>query len=270
SILILVLLFSASTFAAKKSSTTRYLESLHNQGKERVIVRFEDQIDPNLVTKYHGKLIRKLKIINAVVCEIDQYAIELLRQEKAVKDVVPDAVVRIPEPKRVPEEPVGEWQEPADLIIPTAYDGNATVEWNNLQAGLNSKAAWDNYDLDGTGIKIAFLDTGVNYNMENLDDNYLGGYDFASDPDDDDPINNTPEEKHGTEVVSLAVGEGVNKVVGVAYNVGYYAVKTSQDGNPPTGLLSDIIAGIEWSSTEPHKADIISMSFGIYDEDQAG
>ena len=269
SILILVLLFSASTFAAKKSSIETYLEELHNQGKERVIVRFKDQIDPNLVTQYHGKVIRQLKIINAIVCEINQSDIELLRQEKAVKHVVPDAVIRIPEPKRVPEEPIDKQQEPEDLIIPTAYDGNATVRWNNLEAGLNSQAAWDNYDLDGTGIKIAFLDTGVNYNMENLDDNYLGGYDFASDPDDDDPINNTPEEKHGTEVVSLAVGEGVNKVVGVAYNVGYYAVKTI-DGDPPTGLLSDVIAGIEWSSTEPHKADIISMSFGIYDEDQAG
>ena len=104
SILILVLLFSASTFAGKKSSIETYLEELHNQGKERVIVRFEDEIDTALVKKYQGKVIRKLKIINAVVCEIDQSAINLLTKEKGIKNVVPDAVIRVPEPRepRVP------------------------------------------------------------------------------------------------------------------------------------------------------------------------
>jgi len=266
--LALVLMLQLLTFAdSEKSSTLSYLENLHNQGKERVIVRFEDQIDTNLVKKYQGKVIRKLKIIDAVVCEIDQDKIELLRQEKGIRDVVPDAVIKIPEPKRMQEEPVGEWEEPADFIIPTAYDGNATVRWNNLEAGLNSKAAWDNYNLDGNAVKIAILDTGINYTMENLDDNYLGGYDFVD--DDNDPLTTDINENHGTKVSSLAVGEGVSKVVGVAYKAGFYAIRVLH-GEEGTGYVSDAIAGIYWAmdpDDDPNtddKADIINMSFGGY------
>ncbi len=259
-ILILVLSVSASSFAAKKSSTTEYLESLHNQGKERVIVRFEDGINTALIKKYQGKVIRKLKIIDAVVCEIDQDKIELLKQEKGIRDVVPDMVIRMPEPRRVQEEPVREWEEEIDLIIPTAYDGNVTVRWNNLEAGLDTQAAWDNYNLDGTGIKIAFLDQGVNYTLPDINANYLGGEDFVE--DDGDPFTDDVAEDHGTKVIALAVGEGESVIVGPAYNASYYAVKVAD--KDLEGFISDVISGIEWASTEPHKADIISMSLAGY------
>ena len=240
--------------AAQKSSALTYFDQLHKQGKERVVVLFENKADLALLKKYDAELIHNLKSINALVCVIEHENIEMLKQEDGVKDVVPDMVVRIPTPPQ-PEMETGE-------IGALSYDGSVTVRWNNLEAGLNTKAAWDRYGLDGTGIKIAFIDTGVNYTMENLDDHYLGGYDFWN--DDDDPINDTVDEKHGTEVVSLAVGEGVNKVVGVAYNASYYVLKAGTVGNPPVGYTSDIMAGIEWASTEPHKADIISISWRIH------
>ncbi|MDD5680250.1 MAG: S8 family serine peptidase [Candidatus Omnitrophica bacterium] len=154
------------------------------------------------------------------------------------------------------------------------YSGPATVRWNNLEAGLNSKAAWDRYDLDGTGIKIAIIDTGINYMVADLGGGMgpgfkcLGGYDFVD--DDGDPINPAADEAHGTEVAALAVGAGAYKVVGVAYNANYYALRVAQGANISTALVSDVMSAIEWASTEPHKADIISMSLGVYDEDQAG
>jgi len=267
-ILLCVSFLPIALFAAgKKSSTKTYLENLHNQGKERVIVRFEDQIDPNLVTKYHGKLIRKLKIINAVVCEIDQDKIELLSQEIGIKDVVPDMVIRVPEPERLREEPVREWEE-ADLIMPTAYDGNVTVRWNNLEAGMNSQAAWDNYNLDGTGIKIAFLDTGIQHDLADLTNNYLGGWDFVD--DDNDPRPPVTTEYHGTEVASIGVGEGIAYILGPAYKAGFYAIRVLEGSDNATGLVSDAIAGIYWAMDpdgDPgtnDKADIINMSFGAY------
>jgi hypothetical protein len=93
-----VILLSSPALFAKRSSTEKYLQELHAKGKERVIVRFNNQPDKSTIAKYNAKLIRELKIINALVCEIDQIAIEALKSQPNVKDVIPDVVVRIPEP----------------------------------------------------------------------------------------------------------------------------------------------------------------------------
>lgn len=254
SAILLVLFLPALVFAAgQKSSTETYLEHLHNQGRERVIVLFKDRPDPNVIGIYHAKLIRQLKIINAIVCEIKQSDIEPLKRQANVKDVVADMLIKIPRPPGPESE--------SRAVEALSYEGTVTVRWNNLEAGLNSKAAWDRFGLDGTGVKIAIIDSGINYTLENLDDNYLGGYDFFE--DDDDPMPKLDQtEDHGTSVASVAVGEGVNKVVGVAYNASYYAIRTSD--NDVDFLLSHLISGIEWASTEPHKADIISMSGGTH------
>ncbi len=266
------------TFAKDKISKTElYIEDLQSKGLERVIVIFVDEVDLTLVEKYNGNLIRVFITINALVCELPEDNIQSLKAEEKVKDVVPDIVIQgLPgSPNNMPKDftkkkpkvkDTSAYEEKIDEIASVSYAGTVELRWNVLEAGPNAKAAWDNYDLDGTGVKIAFLDTGVNYTMENLDTNCLGGYDFVN--DDDNPINDTEDETHGTIVVSVGVGEGVNKVVGVAYNASYYVLKIlDEDG---LGLISDCIAAIEWAFTEPHRADIISMSLGIYDEDQTG
>jgi len=271
----------------RPSSTTAYLDRLHAEGKERVIVRFERFPNAALVEKHAGRVIREIKLLHAVIAEIPTANMQSLQSERGVLAVVPDVVIGIGPEYATPfdelsagrQTDTGTQTHPTRAAggtrAPSDYPGPVTVRWNNLESGLNSKAAWDRYSLDGTGVKIAFLDTGVNYLMENLNTNYLGGYDFASNPDDGDPMN-APDldqsghikERHGTEIVSIAVGKGVNNIVGVAYNAGYYAVKVLDSTG--VGFISDGIAGIEWASTEPHKADIISMSFGVYEEDNAG
>lgn len=175
------------------------------------------------------------------------------------------------------------WEVVINEEMTLLYSGPATVRWNNLEKGINSKAAWNNYNLDGAGVKIAILDTGINYNLSDLGGGMgpgfkcLGGYDFVDNDDDPiyaigDPNNPNDDEIHGTEVAALAVGKGATKAVGPAYNASYYALRTNQGPNnpPPAGLVSDVMAAIEWASTEPHKADIISMSIGAYDEDNQG
>jgi minor extracellular protease Epr len=266
------LLGVASVLAGEdKSATEAYLDRLHSQGKERVIVRFKDdaQVDAALVEKHGGKLIRKFSTIKSLVCEMPQVSLDSLRNEASVLRAYPDAIVRAE---------MG-WREPADTEpgkgnTTDAYTGPVTNRWNNLAAGVNSIAAWDRYNLDGTGVKIAFIDTGVNYALTNLGSGIgpgfkcLGGYDFVD--DDEDPINPTVDETHGTAVVSVGVGQGVlgGKVVGVAYNANFYALRAI--GSTGTGFITDVMGGIEWASTEPHKADVISMSLGAYDEDHVG
>ena len=106
----------------------------------------------------------------------------------------------------------------------------------------------------GTGIKLAIVDTGVDYYHPDLAPNYRGGYDYVnndSDPKDDNG--------HGTHVAgtALAASDGLN-VVGVAPNAALYSVKVLDSAG--SGYYSWIIAGIDWSVTNGMK--IVSMSLG--------
>jgi subtilisin len=118
-----------------------------------------------------------------------------------------------------------------------------------------------NSSINGSGVKIAILDTGIDYYHEDLDDNYKGGYDFVfNDPDPfDDSWNG-----HGTHMAGIAAAEnnGIG-VVGVAPEADIYAVKVL-DGSG-FGLASWVIAGIEWAVE--NDMDIITMSFGSGPDD---
>jgi subtilisin len=122
-------------------------------------------------------------------------------------------------------------------------------------------------NINGTGVKIAILDTGMDYNHIDLKDNYKGGYNFVynnADPMDD---NTGPYgSSHGTHVSGIigAENNGIG-VVGVAPNASLYAVKVlAGDGS---GTTSTIISGIQWAID--NKMNIVSMSFGSPFPDQA-
>ena len=65
----------------------------------------------------------------------------------------------------------------------------------------------------GTGIKVAVLDTGMDYTHVDLDDNYRGGYDFVF--GDNDPFDDSYN-SHGTHLAGIIAAEknGIG-VVGV-------------------------------------------------------
>lgn len=92
----------------------------------------------------------------------------------------------------------------------------------------------------GAGVKVAVLDSGIDYNHEDLDDNYAGGYDFVN--DDNDPMD---DNGHGTHIAGIIAAEdnGLG-VVGVAPGVSLYAVKVLNSA--AVGHYSNIIAALEW------------------------
>ena len=268
-----VILLLSPPLSAKRASFEQYLQELHAAGKERVIVKFNNQPDKSTIAKYNAKLIRELKIINALVCEIDQTAIEKLRQQSNIKYVSPDTLIGIPQSTRIKVKQ----QTFATLL----YQGSAPIRWENLATGLNAKSAWDNYGLGGNTVKIAFLDTGINYGadplwpMPNLSANYIGGYDFIDDDSNPmpyiHPTNWELTEYHGTMMASNCLGTGISIVVGTAYNTSYYSLRILS-GPDATGPLSNAIAALEWCldpdgnpNTTDDRPDIINMSFGTYD-----
>ncbi len=108
---------------------------------------------------------------------------------------------------------------------------------------------------------IAILDTGYNYNHDQLNDSYIQGKDFVN--NDNDPWD---DNGHGTHVAGLITSNGITSgsngplSKGVAPAAKIIPVKVL-DGSG-SGYFSNIIAGIYWVADNQVKADAISMSLG--------
>lgn len=120
-------------------------------------------------------------------------------------------------------------------------------------AHIGSQAVHDQ-GIYGAGVRIAVLDTGIDYNHEDLKDNYKGGYDFVF--DDMDPFDDNTL-SHGTHVSGIiaAKDNGIG-VIGVSPNANIYAVKVLDGAG--FGTASWIIAGLQWAVD--NNMNIVSMS----------
>jgi len=111
--------------------------------------------------------------------------------------------------------------------------------------------------IDGTGIKIAVIDTGVDFNHPDLfgwgpDGKVIGGYNFVH--EDEPPIDTNG---HGTQVAGVIAADG--EIKGIAPKAKILAYKVSENGE---GVSSDlIIRAIEKAMEDD--ADIINISLGV-------
>ncbi|MFH1926558.1 MAG: S8 family serine peptidase [Chloroflexota bacterium] len=101
----------------------------------------------------------------------------------------------------------------------------------------------------GLGVKVAIIDSGIDYTHPDLDANYAGGWDFVNgDNDPDDPTHDGPmdDHGHGTHVAgSVAAEDNDVGVVGVAPEAHLYGLKVL--GADGSGSYSDVIAALEWA-----------------------
>ena len=117
---------------------------------------------------------------------------------------------------------------------------------------VNASAAWD-YTM-GEGVKVAVIDTGIDYTHPDLAPVFKGGYNAVTggtDPRDD--------QGHGTHVSgTVAAARDLKGVVGVAPKVDLYVAKVLDKNG--SGQYSWIVDGIEWAIK--NQIQVINMSLG--------
>ncbi|KOV57643.1 hypothetical protein ADL00_26770 [Streptomyces sp. AS58] len=153
----------------------------------------------------------------------------------------------------------------ADDMKRTVAPGIASVWLDSLvQASLDKSVpqiggpdAWA-AGFDGTGTRIAVLDTGIDTSHPDLAGQVVAENNFSESPDAED------RHGHGTHVASTAAGTGAKSggtYKGVA--PGAHILNGKVLGDNGSGSMSQIIAGMEWAVAE--KADVVNLSLGTYD-----
>ena len=111
--------------------------------------------------------------------------------------------------------------------------------------------------IDGSGIKIAVIDTGVDFNHPDLfgwgeDGKVVGGFNFIQ--KEQPPLDTNG---HGTQVAGVIAADG--QIIGIAPKAKILAYKVSEDGE---GVSSDLIIKAIEKAIED-EADIINISLGV-------
>lgn len=169
----------------------------------RVLIAFRDLPDAALVRRAGGNVRYAYQIVPAIAATLPQVAVDRLRSHPAVALIEPDAQM---------------WAIDAELDQTWGVD---RIDAEIVHAGGNT----------GSGIRVAIIDTGIDYLHPELDDNYAGGSDFVN--GDADPMD---DHGHGTHVAGTVAAEdnGIG-VVGTAPGAQLYALKVL--GYDGSGLL---------------------------------
>ncbi|MEU9385668.1 S8 family serine peptidase, partial [Streptomyces sp. NPDC048279] len=134
-------------------------------------------------------------------------------------------------------------------------DGRARADLADTTAQIGAPTAWTAGGT-GAGVRVAVLDSGVDATHPDLTDRVVAARSFVEGEDV------TDRNGHGTHTASTVAGTGAasgGKERGVAPGADLVVGKVLGDNG--SGLISGIIAGMEWAARTEH-AKVINMSLG--------
>ncbi len=193
--------------------------------------------------------IKSLWIANVISCSATPAVIERLAKRDDITEIDFD------EPRQL----ISTKPQSNAYIQSTTNRDSRDITWNVTL--VNADDVWD-LGFTGDGALVSVIDTGINYNHQDLDDHMWNGglfypfhgYDFNN--NDNDPMD---DHGHGTHCAGTVAGDGTaGSQTGVAPNATIMACKVLDYNG--TGFESDTWDAIEFSVE--NNADIISMSLG--------
>ena len=210
------------------------------EGEKHVIIGFHDGFSPQDLA-LELDINQEFGLINAVSTTLNAEAISHIQQHAAIRYIDVDQPVEISAP------PFSNTQE-------------ETPSWGLERIFESDTYPFDYWtETDGTGVKVAVFDTGIDGAHEDL--HVAGGYNTISDDPYDVDLNG-----HGTHVAGIIAGlyNDVG-IVGVAPSVELYSlVVLDDDGN---GSSINLIEAIEW--VVDNNIPIVNMSIGMSESSTA-
>lgn len=165
--------------------------------------------------------------------------------------------------KELKSNPEVEYAEPNYIAKAESIPNDPYYSQQWGPPAIKADLAWGKVDgSKRAAVTIAIVDTGINFNHEDLKNSIVPGYDFAN--NDNDP---SDDQGHGTHVagIAAAITNNGKGVAGIAGGSRIMPVKVL--GNNGGGSYSNIISGIKYAAD--HGANVISMSLGGPGQSQA-
>lgn len=201
---------------------------------------FDKEADQDALLEKHGAAkIKHLKLINGMAVHLSP------QEEKALKKK--DEILRIDE----------------DLVIHATGDKGKKkpnpqppeeLTWGIIK--ICAPLAWD--ITRGPTIKVAILDTGIDLEHPDLQDNIKGNINMIK------PFKNGQDDNgHGTHVAGIvAAVDNEIGIIGTGPEISLYAVKVLDKKG--RGWLSDLIDSLDWCIN--NGMQVVNMCFGSYED----
>ena len=216
----------------------------------------EDQPDQVIseLQRLDAKEIRDLPMFNAVSCQVSSSELETVQDLPGVARVVPDRLIRLLDETVI--DPQGSGNVLVQTVSPSDNGGGSGTAWGVDRIG--APAVW-NYGINGTGINVSVIDSGINANHPDLAGKIIAWKDFVDNRSE--PYDN---HGHGTHVAGTIAGSGAEGTkTGVAPGANLIVVKVFNGEG--YAFTSTVMEGFAWAAD--HGADIISFSGGSVDID---
>lgn len=218
------------------------------------IVELGPGIDADRVIADHGvTVLVRYTIIHGFAARLSDAAVQRLAADARVAAITPDLVIRA----FVRPPAVEASAAPAPGCTVTGADMPVfDVEAPPGVRRIGAEGAWA-AGKTGAGVKVAVIDTGIDFCHPDLADNYKGGINLlrrGKAPRDDNG--------HGTHLAGI-IAAALNGfgVVGVAPAAWLYAVKVLDARG--SGSLSTAVKGLDWAAQNGMR--VANLSFGAFD-----